>query len=69
MNIETCTLSCILNNPDNYCEEEKVYGNYIVQGDLAVVSGDTNSGKTLLASDIALLGGTYGYQDKKNNLH
>lgn len=54
MNIETCTLSCILNNPDNYCEEEKVYGNYIVQGDLAVVSGDTNSGKTLLASDIAL---------------
>lgn len=54
MNIETCTLRCILNNPDNYCEEEKVYGNYIVQGDLAVVSGDTNSGKTLLASDIAL---------------
>ena len=54
MNIETCTLSCILNNPDNYCEEEKVYGNYIVQGDFALIVGDTNSGKTLLASDIAL---------------
>lgn len=54
MKIETCTLNCILSNPDNYCKGEIVYGDYIRQGELALIVGDTNSGKTLLASDIAL---------------
>ena len=54
MNIETCTLRCILNNPENYSEEENVFSDYIHQGDFALIVGDTNSGKTLLASDIAL---------------
>lgn len=54
MNIETCTLRCILNNPENYSEEEKIFGDYIHQGELALIVGDTNSGKTLLAGDIAL---------------
>lgn len=54
MKIETCTLSYILNNPDNYSEGETVFGDYIYQGDLALIVGDTNSGKTLIASDIAL---------------
>lgn len=54
MNIETCTLRCILNNPENYSEEEKIFGDYIHQRELALIVGDTNSGKTLLAGDIAL---------------
>lgn len=54
MDIETCTLSCILNNPDNYCKGEIVFGDYIHQKELALIVGDTNSGKTLLAGDIAL---------------
>lgn len=54
MNIETCTLRCILNNPKNYSEEEKIFGDYIHQRELALIVGDTNSGKTLLAGDIAL---------------
>ena len=54
MEIETCKISCIVNNPDNYSESENIFGDYIHQGDLALVVGTTNSGKTLLACDIAL---------------
>lgn len=54
MNIKTCRLSSIVSNPENYSEGENVFGEYIHQGDLALIIGDTNSGKTLLACDIAL---------------
>lgn len=54
MNIEISTIDSIINNPDNYSEDESVFGEYIHQGDLALIVGDTNSGKTLLALDIAL---------------
>lgn len=54
MNIKTCRLSSIVSNPENYSEGENVFGEYVHQGDLALIVGDTNSGKTLLACDIAL---------------
>lgn len=54
MYIDTNTLNCIVSNPDNYSEDENIFGDYIHQGDLALIVGDTNSGKTLLACDIAL---------------
>lgn len=54
MYINTDTLNHILNNRDNYSEGESIFGDYIHQGDLALIVGDTNSGKTLLACDIAL---------------
>lgn len=54
MNIKTCRLSSIVSNPENYSEGESIWGDYIHQGDLALIVGDTNSGKTLLACDIAL---------------
>lgn len=54
MEITTISLSSIVSNPDNYTEGESIFGDYIHQGDLALIVGDTNSGKTLLACDIAL---------------
>ncbi len=54
MYIKTDTLNHILNNRDNYSEDGSIFGEYIRQGDLALIVGDTNSGKTLLACDIAL---------------
>mgnify|MGYP000659977614 CR=1 FL=1 len=53
MQIEILQLSSIVNNSDNYSEGESIFGDYIHQGDLALIVGDTNSGKTLIASDIA----------------
>lgn len=54
MKIKTATLEAIVNNPSNYQELGEVFGDYIHEGDLALIVGSTNSGKTLLASDIAL---------------
>ena len=54
MKIKTTTLEAIVNNPSNYQELGEVFGDFIHEGDLAIIVGSTNSGKTLLASDIAL---------------
>lgn len=52
--MKTTTIEAIINNPNNYQELGEVFGDYIHEGDLALIVGSTNSGKTLLASDIAL---------------
>lgn len=54
MKILLNSLRSIVSNPANHTKGEEVFGEYIHQGDLALIVGTTNSGKTLLASDIAL---------------
>lgn len=44
----------IISDPANYLEEPEVFNDWIVEGDLAIVCSDSNSGKTVLCSDIAI---------------
>ena len=48
----------IISDPANYLETLEVFNDWIVEGDLAIVCSDSNSGKTVLCSDIALSNAT-----------
>lgn len=44
----------IISDPANYLNTPEVFNDWIVEGDFAIVCSDSNSGKTVLCSDIAI---------------
>ena len=44
-----------ISNPENQRTIRKVFGEFITEGDLHVLAGITNSGKSILANDIAVM--------------
>lgn len=44
----------IISDPSNYVNEPRIFNDWIVEGDLAIVCSDSNSGKTVFCSDIAI---------------
>ena len=52
---ETQRLEAIAKAPENQRMPQKILGGFIDEGDLHVLAGITNSGKSILANDIAIM--------------